>query len=189
MKTRFVVQDPDSWKPSIGTYSRISLPASRWTGVHEIPGGFVPITPRPITRAGSLSFTEGPIVRKNLEPFRLSGMMLYTYSAPGQEGGKTSYQGDILDTRVGLEYVADDKRGFGFIIDGVYQQGLPYRLDGHAINADFKTFSLIGMAAAVEYRFTPDFLASAGILFTLAGQNNVDAFYPGFSMKYFWGEP
>jgi hypothetical protein len=128
------------------------------------------------SRAGSLSFTEGPIVRKNLEPFWLNGMMLYTYGAPGQEGGKTTYPGDILDTRVGLEYVVDDKRGFGLILDGVYQQGLPYRLDGHAINTEFKTFALIG-------------LASAGVLFTLAGQNNVDAIYPGFSVKYFWGEP
>ncbi|HEV8540451.1 MAG TPA: hypothetical protein VGQ60_04740 [Nitrospiraceae bacterium] len=116
-------------------------------------------------------------------------MMLYTYGAPGQEGGKTTYPGDILDTRVGLEYVVDDKRGFGLILDGVYQQGLPYRLDGHAINTEFKTFALIGLAAAVEYKFTPDLLASAGVLFTLAGQNNVDAIYPGFSVKYFWGEP
>jgi hypothetical protein len=63
------------------------------------------------------------------------------------------------------------------------------RLDGHAITTEFKTFTLIGLAMAVEYRFTPDLLASAGILFTVAGQNNVDAIYPGVSMKYFWGEP
>lgn len=186
VKTRFVVQDPETWQPSIGTYSRISLPGSRWAGTHEIPGGFVPITPRPITRAGSLSFTEGPIFRKNLEPFRLSGMVMYTYSAPGSESGKTTYPGDILDARVGVEYVLDERLGLGVIVDGVVQQGLPYRLDGHAINTDFKTFSLIGTAVAVEYRFAPDWLASAGILFTLAGQNNVDAIYPGFSMKYFW---
>jgi len=186
MKTRFVVQDPETWRPSIGTYSRISLPGSRWAGTHEIPGGFVPITPRPITRAGSLSFTEGPIIRKNLEPFRLSGMVMYTYSAPGSEGGKTTYPGDILDARVGIEYVVNAKRGFGLILDFVAQQGLPYRLDGHAINTEFKTFSLIGTAAAVEYKFTQDFVASAGVLFTIAGQNNVDAIYPGFSMKYFW---
>jgi hypothetical protein len=84
--------------------------------------------------------------------------------------------------------VVNDKRGFGFILDWVYQQGLPYRLDGHAINAEFKTFSLIGSAIAVEYKFSQDLVASAGVLFTLAGQNNVDAIYPGISMKYFWGK-
>lgn len=187
VKTRHLVQDPDGWQPSVGTYGRISLPASRWTGAHEIPGGFVPITPRPITRAGALSFTEGPIVRKNLEPFRLNAMVMYTYSAPGSESGKTSYSGDILDARVGVEYVADGKRGFGFIVDWVVQNGLPYRLDGHAITTDIKTFTLIGTAVGVEYKFTPEWVASMGALFTLAGRNNVDAIYPGFSMKYFWG--
>jgi len=188
LKMRHVAQDPDTWLPSIGTYGRISLPASRWTGVHEIPGGFVPITPRPITRAGSLSFTEGPLFRKNLDPIILSGMVTYTYSAPGSERGKTVYAGDILDARAGIEYVLDERLGLGIIVDGVVQQGLPYRLDGHAINSDFKTFSLIGTAVAVEYRFAPDWLASAGILFTIAGQNNVDAIYPGVSMKYSWGK-
>jgi hypothetical protein len=188
LKTRHVVQDPDSWRPSIGTYGRISLPASRWTGAHEIPGGFVPITPRPVTRAGALSFTEGPIFRKNFEPFRLSGMVMYTYNTPGSEGGRTIYPGDILDARVGLEYVVSDKQGFGFIVDAVVQNGLPYRLDGHAINTDFKTFTLIGTALAVEYKFSPDLVASMGALFTLAGRNNVDAIYPGVSMKYFWGK-
>jgi hypothetical protein len=188
VKTRHLVQDPDSWRPSVGTYGRISLPASRWTGTHEIPGGFVPITPRPITRAGALSFTEGALIRKNLEPFRLSSMVTYTYNAPGSENGRTVYPGDILDARVGLEYVASEKQGFGIIVDAVAQNGLPYRLDGHAINADVKTFSLIGTAVAVEYRFTPDWMASMGALFTLAGRNNVDAIYPGFSMKYYWGK-
>src|SRR6185295_164753 len=175
-----------TWRPSIASYSRISLPGSRWTGVQEIPGGLVPITPRPITRAGALSFTEGPVFRKNLEPFRLSGMALYTYNAPGSEGGKTVYPGDIVDIRLGLEYIANEKRGFGFILDWVYQQGLPFRLDGHDLSSEQKIFTLIGAAAAVEYRFTPNFLASCGILFTLAGQNNVDAIYPGISFKYFW---
>ena len=188
LKTRHIVQDPDSWRPSIGTYGRISLPASRWTGVHEIPGGFVPITPRPITRAGAFSITEGPIFRKNVEPFRINGMVMYTYNAPGSEGSRTVYPGDILDARVGIEYVASDKRGLGFIVDAVVQNGLPYRLDGHAINTDFKTFTLVGTAVAVEYRFTPDLVACMGALFTLAGRNSVDAIYPGVSMKYFWGD-
>ncbi len=188
VKTRHIVQDPDGWRPTVGTYGRISLPASRWTGAHEIPGGFVPITPRPITRAGALSFTEGPLLRKNFEPFRVSAMMTYTYNAPGSEGGQTVYPGDILDARLGVEYVVDETKGFGLIWDAVVQNGLPYRLDGHAINTEFKSFTLIGTAVAVEYRFSRDFLASCGILFTLAGRNNVDAIYPGFSMKYYWGK-
>jgi len=178
VKTRHLVQDPEGWRPSVGTYGRISLPASRWTGAHEIPGGFVPITPRPITRAGALSFTEGVLLRKNLEPFRLSAMVTYTYNAPGSENGRTIYPGDILDARVGLEYVVREDRGFGIILDAVAQNGLPYRLDGHAINTDFTTFTLIGTAVAVEYRFTPDWMASMGALFTLAGRKTWTPFTP-----------
>lgn len=187
MKARHVMQDPDGWRPSIATYSRISLPVSRWAGVPEIPGGFVPITPRPATRAGALSFTEGPLVRKNLEPFRLSGMALYTYNTPGTEQGQTVYPSDLLDVRLSLEYVVREADGFGLILDWVIQQGLPWRLDGHAITTGYKTFALYGTAVGLEYRFTQDLVASCGILFTIAGQNNVDAYYPGASIKYYWG--
>jgi hypothetical protein len=186
VKARHLVQDPTTWRPSVATYSRISLPGSRWTGVHEIPGGFVPITPRPITRAGSLSLTEGPVFRKNLEPFRLSSMVLYTYNTPGSEGGRTVYTSDLVDARIGLEYVANEKRGFSLVLDGVLQQGLPFRLDGHTINTEQKSFTLLAAAAGVGYRFSPHLLASCGIMFTLAGQNNVDAVYPGLSLKYYW---
>jgi hypothetical protein len=187
MKARHIVQDPDGWRPSVGTYTRISLPVSRWAGVPEIPGGFVPITPRPATRAGALSITEGPLVRKNLEPFRLSGMALYTYNTPGTEQGQTVYASDLLDMRLSLEYVVPASKGFGLILDWVIQQGLPWRLDGHAITTGYKTFALYGAAVGAEYRFTQDIVASCGVLFTLAGQNNVDAVYPGASIKYYWG--
>ena len=187
MVTRHLVQDPDGWQPSVGTFSRISLPSSRWAGMPSIPGGFIPVTPRPSVRHGALAFTEGPTFRKNLEPFRLSGMVMYTYHAPGSEGDKTVYPGDFLDARVGLEYVAQDKQGFGLLVDGVVQAGLPYRLDGHAITTDHKDFVLIGTAVAVEYRFTPEWVGSIGALFPLAGQSTMDAIYPSFSIKYFWG--
>ncbi len=152
-----------------------------------MPGGFVPITLRTTTSAGSLSFTEGPTFRKNLEPFRLNGMLLYTYNVPGSESGKTTYPSDMLDARVSVEYVADDQRGLGFTVALVAKNSLPYRLDGHAVSTDFKPFLLIGPAVSVEYRLTPEWVASIGAQFALVSQNTVDAICPVFSMKYSWG--
>jgi hypothetical protein len=70
IKYRPIVQDPDSWKPSIAIYSRSSLPTNRWFGRPEIPGGFTLLSRVSSSRFGAVAVTEGILFRKNFEPFR-----------------------------------------------------------------------------------------------------------------------
>jgi hypothetical protein len=188
LTARTLVQDPETWQPSLSLYSRISLPTSRWAGTDPPPGGFEPFSVRPSTRFGALSFTEGLLVSKNFKPVRVTSALYYTYNTPGSEleGPMTAYPGDLLDARVSVEHVFDEKRGFGILLGGLVRQGLPYRLDGHDINVTPVNYSLVGISVGFEYRATPNLLAMAGCLFTVAGQNDVHAFYPGFSLKYSW---
>jgi hypothetical protein len=188
LTARTLVQDPETWRPSLSLYSRISLPTSRWSGTDPPPGGFEPFSIRPSTRFGALSLTEGLLVTKNFQPVRVTSAIYYTYNTPGSESGEstTEYPGDLLDVRVSGEYVFDEKRGFGILFGGLVRQGLPYRLDGHDINVTPVNFSLVGLSLGFEYRMTPTLLAMVGCLFTVAGQNDVHAFYPGFSLKYYW---
>lgn len=54
LKCRPIVQDPDSWRPSITIFSQIVLPTSRWIGGTESPpGGFAPLGRLPASRFGS----------------------------------------------------------------------------------------------------------------------------------------
>src|SRR5262249_48519549 len=59
LKYRSILQDPDSWKPSVALYSRLSLPTNRWFGTPEIPGGFTPLSRVPSSRFGAVALTEG----------------------------------------------------------------------------------------------------------------------------------
>jgi hypothetical protein len=137
--------------------------------------------------------TEGLSVTKNFELIRLSSALYYTYNTPGSELGEsmTVYPGDLLHARVSVEHVFDEKRGLGILLGGLVRQGLPYRLDGHSVNVTPVNYSLVGISVGFEYRATPNLLAMVGCLFTVAGQNDVHAFYPGFSLKYSWqtGKP
>jgi hypothetical protein len=188
LTTRHLVQDPETWQPSISLYHRISLPTSHWAGTEPPPGGFEPFSPRPSTRFGALSLTEGLLVSKNLRPFRVNSAIYYTYSTPGNQtaGPETAYPGDLLDARISVEYVVDEDRGFGIILGGLLRKGLSYRLDGHDLNVTPVDFSLIGVNVALEYRFTSNLFADVACLFTVAGQNDLYAFYPGISVKYLW---
>lgn len=185
---RTVVQDPETWRPSVGIYSRLSLPTSHWFGTHPIPGDFEPFSPRPSTRFGALSWTEGLLISKNLQPFRVSSAVYYTYNTPGDQfgGPGTAYAGDLLDARLSFEHVFHEDRGFGIIVGGLVRQGLPYRLDGHGLNVTPTNFSLVGVSVGLEYRFTPNWLAVGGVLYTVAGRNDLHALYPGFAIKYAW---
>src|SRR6266545_5864737 len=112
IKYRPVVQDPDSSRPSFTSYTQIVLPTSRWiTGTERPPGGFAPLGRLPATRFGELGFTEGLTFRKNNKPYRISGGVYYTYSAPGSDAGQTTYVGDIINTRLAYEHFLDDKQG------------------------------------------------------------------------------
>jgi hypothetical protein len=191
LKYRPIVQDPDSWRPTITIYNQIALPSSQWFGTQSVPGSFSPLGRLPATRFGALSVTEGLMFRKNFRPFRLSGGVFYTYTNPGSTAGMNTYTGDIINTRLVLEHILDDTRGFGYNLEFVTLHGLPYRLDGHPLNVTPTSFSLFGVQPTVQYKFFHNaggaLVGAAGILFTVAGQNNLDAIYPNVSLYYYWG--
>ena len=194
LKYRPIVQNPDSWRPSVGLYSKLSLPTNRWFGTPSIPGGFTPLSRVPSSRFGSLAFTEGVLVRKNLSPFRLSGDVFYTYNAPGEEHGLRTYGGDLISTRFALEHVLHESTGFGYLLEVATLHQLPTRLDGHPTNSTPSTFWLMGVQPALEYTFLnresgAHLVGAAGVMFTVAGHNDVRAIYPNISLKYFFDEP
>lgn len=189
VKYRPVVQDPDGWRPSMTVFNQVVLPTSRWAGTEKPPGGFSPIGRLPNTRFGELGFTEGLMFRKNLQPFRINGAVFYTYAAPGNQGGATTYTGDVVNTRLIIEHFLNDKRGFAYNLEFVTLHGLTWRADGHPINAGQKSgFTTIGVEPAVQYRFTESIVAAAGVLFTVAGQNSIDSIYPNFSFFWYWNQ-
>ena len=189
LKYRPIVQDPTGWRPSITIFSQMVLPTSRWTGTEKPPGGFAPIGRLPATRFGELGFTEGVMYRKNFQPFRVSAAIFYTYAAPGSQGSATTYTGDVVNTRLIFEHFLDDTKGFAYNLEFVTLHGLTWRADGHAINAGQKSgFTTVGVEPAIQYRFTEAIVAAAGILFTVAGQNSIDAIYPNFSFFWYWNK-
>jgi len=203
LKTRIRVQDPDSWKGTFTLYHGISLPTSQWFGTdtfgtHPIPGGFAPLGRLPATKFGGLSLTEGVMWRKNVQPFRFMGSVYYTYTIPGSTGGHTTYNGDIINTRFIAEWIADDKRGLGFSLEFLSVHGLSWRADGHSLDRNLIStvnpvnYHLIGIEPSIQYTlFHGDsgaLVAAAGCLFTLAGQNDINAIYPNMSIYYYWAK-
>jgi hypothetical protein len=156
LKYRPIVQDPDSWKPSVALYSRLSLPTNRWFGTPEIPGGFTPLSRIPSSRFGAVAVTEGILFRKNLEPFRISGNVFYSYNFPGSgsEPNTTVYGGDLLNTHLALEHVLNEETGFGYLIEFTTLQQFGTRLDGHPVNTTPATFWLVGVQPGLEYTFS-----------------------------------
>ena len=188
IKYRPVVQDPDTWVPTVNWFNQIAFPTSKWTGTSKPPGGFSPIGRFPSTRFGEIGLTSGVAFRKNSQPYRFSGGLYYTYSAPGDQDGKTTYPGDLINTRFIFEHILSDKHGFGYMLEFVTLHGLTFRADGKDVNAGQTSgFSVIGVEPAVQWRFgDSNFVGAAGVLFTLAGQNAINAFYPNFSLFYYW---
>lgn len=186
LKYRPIVQDPDSWRPSVTLYQQITLPTSTYAGTQPIPGNFSPLGKLPASPFGGLELTEGVLFRKNLKPFRISGGLFYTYTAPGSTAGTSTYSGDIVNTRLIVEHILNEANGFGHNIELVGIHGLPFRADGHRTNSTPSTFELFGIEPAVQYRFGEHWVGAAGVLFTVAGQNNIDAIYPNFSFYYYW---
>ena len=189
LKYRTVVQDPDSARPSVTFYQQIVLPTSRWTGTERPPGGFAPLGRLPATKFGELGFTEGVTFRKNLKPFRVSGGVYYTYSAPGSDGTITTYVGDTINTRLIFEHFLDDTRGFAYNLELVTVHTATWRADGHAINRGSASGStVVGIEPAIQFRFSDSLVGAAGVLFTVAGQNAQDAIYPNFSLQWYWNK-
>jgi hypothetical protein len=190
VKYRPIVQDPDTWRPSITIQNEITLPTGRWfTGTKSPPGGFAPLGRFPATQFGGLGLTEGVTCRKIIQPFRISCGVYYTYTLPGSDAGQNTYTPDLINTRLVLEHILDDKRGFGYNIELVSLHGVPWRVDGHAINRGFpQGFSEIGIEPGIQWRFDDtNLVAAAGVLFTVAGQNALESIYPNFSV--FWYFP
>lgn len=189
LKYRPIIQDPESWRPSVTTYHQLVLPTSKWTGTERPPGGFAPFGRLPNTRFGELGLTEGLMLRKNLEPFRISAAVFYTYAFPGSEGNITTYTSDVVNTRLIIEHILDDKRGFGYNIEFSTLHGVPWRLDGHALNRGQQHgFSVIGVEPALQWRFLDNWVAAAGVLFVGAGQNAIDAIHPNISLFWYWNK-
>lgn len=153
IKYRPVVQDPDSARPSFTNYTQIVLPASRWvTGTERPPGGFAPLGRLPATRFGELGFTEGLTFRKNNQPYRISGGVYYTYSAPGSDAGQTTYVGDIINTRLAYEHFLDDKQGLALNIELATLHTTTWRADGHSINRGQRSGStVVGVEPAIQW--------------------------------------
>lgn len=189
MKYRPIVQDPDSARPSFTLYQQIVLPTSRWAGTERPPGGFAPLGRLPATRFGELSLTEGATFRKNFRPFRISGGVFYTYATPGSDAEQTTYTGDVINTRLSFEHFLDDKQGFAYNIELTTVSTATWRADGHAINRGALNGStVVGIEPALQWRFSDSWVAAAGVLFTIAGQNTADAFYPNFAFRWFWNQ-
>lgn len=187
MKYRPIIQDPDSWRPSITHFTQIVLPTSRWTGAERPPGGFSPLGRLPSTRFGEYGITQGIMTRKNLEPFRISAAVFYTYAVPGENGGRTTYSGDVINTRLIFEHIVDPKHGFGYNIELSTLHGTTWRTDGHQINSgQLKGFSIVGVEPALQWNFSQNWMVGAGCLFTVAGQNSMNAIYPNISVFWFW---
>lgn len=186
LKYRFNVQDDRTWWPSLTNAFYVSLPTSDWAGTPSIPGGFAPLGRLPSTHFGAPEYTESILFRKNVRPFRISGGVFYSYGSPSTNNGVTQYFGDIAQYRLAFEHFLDDTKGFAYAVEVLGLHGLAYRLDGHALNVKPTSFGLVGVQPTVEYKFTDSIVGAAGVLFTLAGQNDIGAIYPNFSIYYYW---
>jgi hypothetical protein len=189
VKARFHVQQATDWLPSLTETLFVTLPTSSWAGsvgTPPIPGGFAPLGRLPSTHFGAPELTEAILFRKNLQPFRISGGLYYSYGPPSSTNGITQYYGDIFQYRLAFEQFLDDKKGFGYAIELVGIHGLPFRLDGKAIDAGRTSFGLIGVQPTVEYDFTDRIVGAAGVLLTAAGYNDVAAVYPNLSVYYYF---
>ena len=187
MKYRPIIQDPGSWRPSFTYYSQLVLPTSRWADADKPPGGFSPLGRLPATRFDEFGLTQGLMTRKILQPFRISAAVFYTYAAPGENGGKNTYTGDLVNTRLIFEHILNDQTGFGYNIGVSTLHGLTWRADGHEVYAGQKNgFTIIGVEPALQYNFSQNWLVGVGCLFTVAGQNAINAIYPNLSVFWYW---
>ena len=166
---------------------------NHWFGTPEIPGGFTPLSRVPSSRFGAVALTEGILFRKNLEPFRITGNVFYSHNFPGSgsQPGVTVYGGDLISTHLALEHVLDERTGFGYLVEMTTLQQFASRLDGHPVNTTPASFWLVGLQPGLEYTFSryksgAKLVGAIGVMFTVAGQDDIRAIYPNISFKYFF---
>jgi hypothetical protein len=184
VKLRLHVQRPDDGLPWIANMFFAALPTSDWAGsagTPPIPGGFAPLGRLPATHFGRPELTDALLFRKNVRPFRFAGGVYYSY-APGD----THYFGDLVQYRLSFEHFLDDKKGFAYAIEAIGLHGLPFRLDGHAVNSGTRSFGLMGVGPTVEYNLTEHLIGAFGVLFTALGTDDIAAIYPNVSLYYYW---
>lgn len=186
LKYRFNVQQDEDWWPTLTNAFYVSIPTSDWAGTSAVPGGFAPLGRLPATHFGAPVFTESVLFRKNLRPFRISGGLFYSYGPPSSNQGTAQYFGDVFQYRLAVEHFLDDAKGFAYAIEVLGLNGLPFRLDGHQLNTKPGAFGLVGIQPTIEYKFTDWIVGSAGVLFTVAGRNDIAAIYPNFSIYFYW---
>jgi hypothetical protein len=186
LKYRFLLQQPDTWWPSLTFASFIALPTSSWLDTPSVPGGFAPLGRLPATHFGAPELTEALLFRKNVRPFRISGGLYYSYGIPSSNGGVTQRFGDIVQYRLVGEHFLDDAHGLGYALEIIGLHGLSARADGRGVNAGKKTFGLIGAQPTIEYKFSDRIVGSFGVLFTAAGDSDIAAVYPNLSLYYYF---
>ena len=155
-------------------------------GTPSVPGGFAPLGRLPATHFGAPELTEALLFRKNVKPFRFSGGIYYSYGPPTSRSDQPQRYGDILQYRLVMEHFLDDKRGLGYAIELMGLHGVPWRADAQSVTAGKTSFGIVGFQPTIEYRFTDHIVGAAGVLFTLAGYQDVAAVCPNLSVYYYW---
>ncbi|MGC8529769.1 MAG: hypothetical protein ACP5OP_06175 [Leptospirillia bacterium] len=192
IKHRWIIQNPDTTRPSFATALLVTLPLTSWLGTPVPSGGLPPINVVPSTHFGTPSLTLVSMLRKNVKPLRLYADMYYTFGFPGSfsatPGAAPVYSqfGDLAQYRLGIEDVVDDKNGLGFILEIAGLSGLPFSVDGLAVNTHPSAFNLVGVQPTIEYNLTPRLAASFGVLFPAFGNNEYLATTPNFSLWYYF---
>ena len=193
IKHRWIIQNPDSARPSFATFLFLTLPTTSWLGTPVPRGGLPPISVLPATHFGSPSLTGTLLVRKNIRPFRFYGGLYYTYSFPGIESLTAADPpifaqfGDLIQYRMAVEDVINDKTGLGLILEVVGLSELPFSVDGIPVNTTPTNFNLLGIQPTIEYNLTPRLAMSVGVLLPAWGNNEYLSTTPNFSLWYYFG--
>ncbi len=193
MKHRWIIQNPNTSRPSFSTSLLITLPTSSWLGT-PLPrgvGALPPLSVIPSTYLGEPSISAVLLTRKNIRPFRIYGDFFYTYSFPGSGvlpgSARSTFNqfGDIAQYRLAVEDVINDKKGLGFIMEFVGLSALPFSIDGNVVNVH--PFNLFGVQPTFEINITPRLALSTGVLLPAFGNNEFLTTIPNFSLWYYWG--
>lgn len=193
IKHRWIIQNPDSARPSFASFLFLTLPTTAWLGTPVPKGGLPPISVLPSTHFGSPSLTGTLLLRKNIRPFRFYGGLYYTYSFPGVESLTATDPrlfaqfGDLIQYRMAVEDVINDKHGLGLVLEVVGLSELPFSVDGIPVNTTPTNFNLIAVQPTLEVNLTPKLALSVGVLLPAWGNNEYLATTPNFSLWYYFG--
>ncbi|MHB1563126.1 MAG: hypothetical protein ACYCXP_03400 [Leptospirillum sp.] len=194
IKHRWIIQNPNSDRPSFASFLFVTLPTTSWLGTPVPKGGLPPISILPSTHFGSPSLTGALFLRKNIRPFRFYSGLYYTYGFPGIESLSASDPkffaqfGDLLQYKVAIEDVIDDKHGLGFILEIAGLSELPFSVDGLPVNTTPTNFNLIAVQPTFEVNITPRLALSVGVLLPAWGTSEYMATTPNFSLWYYFGK-